>query len=157
MRREHCLELTNCLTDLGLVRSIVKECPAKEPAAVLQDRYREVAVLVAAFSRTAEGRLKREAVNQVEFAPHDDASSCFSSFLHDEIASVKAEVIRVLTEKQRVDSLFQPVCLLIGAAIHEKIFSSRVSVIVAVEQDVTRVLSFTHHDFCCEVLRALLH
>lgn len=57
-----------------------------------------MAVLVSAISRSAEGRFKRETVYQVEFTPHDDASSRFTGFLNDEIATVETKILRILTK-----------------------------------------------------------
>jgi len=57
-----------------------------------------MAVLISAIRWPTEGRLEREAVYQVELAPHDDAGSGLTSLLNDEVAAVEAKVIRVLTE-----------------------------------------------------------
>ena len=157
LRWEDSFKLPDGFSNFRLVRCIVQKSSAEVASGLLEDRAREVAVLVAATRGPAEGRLKREAIYQIELTPHDDSRSGFSRLLNDEVAAVEAEILRVLREKKRVDALFQTVCFLVGAAVHEKILCSGVTVIVTVEQDITRVLRLSHHDLGCKVLRTLLH
>ena len=78
---------------LGLIRSVVQERPTEESPTLLEDTCCKVAVLVSAICRSAECCLKSEAIYQVEFAPHHYASCAFTHFLHDEVASIKAEIL----------------------------------------------------------------
>jgi len=57
-----------------------------------------VTVLVATISRPAEGRLEREAIYQVEFTPHDYASSGLTGLLNHEVATVETKILRILTK-----------------------------------------------------------
>ena len=116
-----------------------------------------MAVLVTAFGWSAEGRLQSEAIYQIELLPHHDTSGCFSSLLNGKIAPAKSKVFRVLREQKRKDALFKPVCLLVGTAVHEKILGSGVTMYVTVEENVSRVLRFLHHNFCGVVFGTLFH
>ena len=93
LRREHRLELSDRLANLGLVTGVVEERAAENAPAVFEYGYCEVAVLVATFGSATEGGLKSEAIDEVELAPHNDTSSALASLLHDEIAAVKTEII----------------------------------------------------------------
>ena len=52
---------------------------------------------------------------------------------------------------------FQAISPLVTATVHEQIFRPRVTVDIAVEQDVPTFQSLPHHHFSRAVLRALLH
>ena len=119
LRREHSLKLTDGLANLRLIAGVVEQSAAKETATVFEHRYREVAVLIAALRSSAIGRLQREAINQIELTPHYDSSSAFSCLLNLEIASIEAEVIRILAEEERINALFQAISFLVGATVHE--------------------------------------
>ena len=55
-------------------------------------------VLVATISRPTKGRLEREAIYQVEFTPHDYASSGLTGLLNREVATVETKIFRILTK-----------------------------------------------------------
>jgi hypothetical protein len=146
--REHRFELTDSLSYFGFVGRIVQKCAAKDAAKVLEDGNREVAVKIAAIRRPAKSCLEREAVDQVEFTPHDYTCGRLTGLLNYEVTTVEAKVLSVPCEKKRENSLFEPIGFLIRAAVHEQILGARVAVVVTVKKDVTRVLSLLHHHFC---------
>ena len=55
-------------------------------------------VLVASICGATERRLQRERIYQIELTPHDNTSSALTCFLHREVAAIKAEILRILTE-----------------------------------------------------------
>jgi hypothetical protein len=57
--------------------------------------------------------------------------------LYLEITVVKIEVIRVLVEKERENTLLKSVGPLIGATVHEKILASGVTMDITIEKNVT--------------------
>ena len=83
-----------------------------------------MAVLQAAISRPTKCSFEREAINQIEFLPHDDAGSRLSRLLHLKVAGLEFEILVVLAEKQREDSLFQPVAFRVGTTVHEQVLRS---------------------------------
>ena len=98
LRREHSFELTDGLPNLRLVGGVVEQSATEKAPILFQDSYSEMAVLIASLSRAAEGRLESEAIYQVEFAPHNDTGGTLTRLLHCEVASVEAEIFRVLTK-----------------------------------------------------------
>lgn len=96
--REHGFQLSDSFSHFWLVGSVIEQSAAEKAAILLQNGYREVAVLVSSVGRPAESSLEREAIYQVEFAPHHHSSRAFTSLLNDEVAAIKAKVFRVLTE-----------------------------------------------------------
>ena len=98
MGREHGFQLSDSFSHFWLVGSVIEQSAAEKAAILLQNGYREVAVLVSSVGRPAESSLEREAIYQVEFAPHHHSSRAFTSLLNDEVAAIKAKVFRVLTE-----------------------------------------------------------
>jgi len=92
-----------------------------------------MAILVASTGWSTECRLQRETIYQVELTPHYHSCGGFSSLLDNEVAAIETEVLRVFTKEKWINALFQAICLLVWAAIHEEIFGSRVTMIVAVK------------------------
>jgi hypothetical protein len=107
---------------------------------------RKVAVLVLSIRRPAKGRLECEAVYQVEFSPHNHSGCRLSRFLDGKVAIGEREVFGVFAKQQRKNAFLQAVSLLISAPIHEQVLGTRMTVVVAVKQDVAAVLRFSHHD-----------
>ena len=114
-------------------------------------------VLVSAICRSTESSLQRETIYQVEFAPHYNSGRALTSLLHDKVAAGEAEILRILAKKKRVDALFQSISFLVRAAVHEKILGATMAVVVAIEEDVARILGLSHHDLCSKVFWTLFH
>lgn len=66
-------------------------------------------------------------------------------------------MITVLVEQKWEDSLLESIGPLVGAAIHEQVLASRVTMDVAIEKDIATFERLSHHHFCGTVLWELLH
>jgi len=105
LRWEHSLKLSDGFPDFRLIGGIVKEGLAEETTTVLEDARCEVAVLVPSICWSTESSFKRKTVDEVELTPHHNSCCRLTGLLNDKVASIKAEVLRILTEKQWIDTL----------------------------------------------------
>ena len=69
----------------------------------------------------------------MELLPHDHSSSGLLGLLDLEVTVIEVEVIAVLVEQEREDSLLESVGALVGAAVHEQVLASGVTMDVTVK------------------------
>ena len=93
----------------------------------------------------------------MEFLPHHHTTRAVLLLLDVEAAVVEVEEVSVLMEQQWEDPLLKSVSPLITAPIHKQVLAARVTMNVAVEQDVPALQGFSHHHFGGAVFWALLH
>lgn len=60
-------------------------------------------------------------------------------------------------EEQWEYSFFQTVSSLVRAAVHEKVFASRMAMYITIEEDVSTLECLAHHHFSGAVFGTLLH
>jgi hypothetical protein len=115
-----------------------------------------VAILVQANSWTAKANLKCKRVDEVKLTPHNDSCSCFLGLLYLKIAVVEGKVGGVLVEEVRKNPFLEPVRTLVRAAVHEEVLASRMTVDIAVEQNVSALQRLPHHLLARVVLWLIL-